>query len=386
MIPDIEQVTFSPNPELDNTLQYWGFFSRAEVSEAKKSGRLLMLDLDFGDTCALHCAGCFRREHLIEADFEKSKKPDMTYDEIINVIEQARALGLQTVKICGKGEPFENPDLIRLARDLTARDIGLAIFTKGHIIGDDSKVTEIFGHEGITNGKALCHELFKLKVSVMPSVPSFDDRLLGKLVGRRSEWYVPRLKLAVERLARAGFNKTRPTRLAFVHAPLTKKSIHEAFSVYCFARERNILPILALHMISGKQITPEFLAKQDASEEKKIRLFQDILSYNLIKGYQIKKDILKDGLSCMPGIHPCNQIAVGLYIMITGLVMRCPGDFAQPLGNIRDEPLSDIWQKCRHWKWAGAFNVGCPYKDGYTIPASLYEQVKRTLDPSSSDN
>lgn len=373
---DIEKVVQDPNPVLDNCLQHWGFFTREEIAEATAKGQLLMLDMDFGDKCSLHCAGCFRRQHVAE---DGLTEPNLTYDDVINVIEQAQALGLRTVKLCGKGEPFENPELVHFARWLTARDIGLAIFTKGHVIGDDTLVAETFGHEGITDGEMLCRELFKLKVSIMPSVPSFDDQFLGKLVGCRPEWYAPRLKLAVERLAKAGFNKTRPTRLAFVHAPLTKVSIGSALAVYRFAREHNILPVLSAHMVSGKQITEEFLLRVDASDEEKRQLFKQVLAYNLKQGYQTREQILLDDPSCMPGIHPCNQIAVGLYVMIKGIVMRCPGDFAKPLGNIRDEPLADIWERNRQWKWTGVYNVGCPYKDGHTIPSGLYDELKKEV-------
>ncbi|HBX16165.1 MAG: Radical SAM domain protein [Candidatus Magasanikbacteria bacterium GW2011_GWC2_40_17] len=378
MKPDIPQVRQTPDPQLDNILQHWGFFTKTEIVEATAKGQLLMLDLDFGDKCSLHCAGCFRRKHVAENGLANSD-PNMTYDEIIDVISQAQALGLRTVKLCGKGEPFENTELLRFAHELTARGIGLAIFTKGHVIGDDVLVAETFGHEGITDGEMLCRELVKLKVSIMPSVPSFNDQLLGKLVGRRPEWYAPRLKLAVERLAKAGFNKTRPTRLALVHAPLTRVSIDGAFAVYHFARERNIIPVLAAHMVSGKQITDEFLLKADASDEKKHRLFQQVLAYNIKQGYQTHEQILLDGPSCMPGIHPCNQIAVGLYVMIKGTVMRCPGDFAKSLGNIRDEPLADIWERNRWWKWTGVHNVGCPYKDGHTLPLGLYDELKQEV-------
>jgi len=369
--PKIEKVKQTPNPKLDNTVQYWGFFTPEQIAAAANDGSLLMLDMDFGRGCELRCPGCFRRKNPVD----EQGRPDLHYHEIINVVDVARSLGLKTIKVCGAGESSEDSRLLRFARDLTRKGIGLALFTKGHIIGDDEAAAKIFGQEGIKNGADLCRQLFELKVSIMLSYPSFNNRLIGQLVGRRPEWYAPKLKRAAELLAEAGFNQTRPTRLAFVHAPLTKNSISQAFEVYQYARERNILPILAFSMVSGEQITPKFLDQYDADEATKLNLFQQVLEYNFKHGFMSPQDVIRDEPSCMPGIHPCNQIAVGLYVTANGNVLRCPGDFHQPLGNVREEGLAEIWRRCRKWQWEGKFNVGCPYKDGCTIPKGIYEEL-----------
>lgn len=375
MKPDIPRIEQVPDPLLDNVIQHWGFFTRQEIAEATKYKQLLMLDMDFGRHCSLHCPGCFRRINPVD---EKGL-PDMSYGEIRRVVDEACDLGLRTIKVCGAGETFEDSRLLRFAREIAERHLGLALFTKGHVIGSDDRVAEVFGREGVTSGEMLCRELFQLQVSVMLSYPTFDDRLVCYLVGEQPNSYGHQLKQAAELLASVGFNRTRPTRMAFVHAPLTKESIGNAFEVYQFARERNILPILAFYMVSGKQITSNFLERHDADETTKRMLFREVIAYNFAHGFQTKESVLRDGLSCMPGIHPCNQIAVGLYITANGNVLRCPGDPEHPLGNVREERLATIWHRCCNWRWQGVFNVGCPYKDGYTIPSDIYEDIRRDL-------
>jgi MoaA/NifB/PqqE/SkfB family radical SAM enzyme len=74
----------------------------------------------------------------------------------------------------------------------------------------------------------------------------------------------------------------------------------------------------------------------------------------------------------MPGSHPCNQIGYGLYITLKGEVVRCPG-YIQSLGNVRTEPLKDIWERSQ--QFSGRFNCGCPPKEGITISSDLYEKV-----------
>ena len=78
----------------------------------------------------------------------------------------------------------------------------------------------------------------------------------------------------------------------------------------------------------------------------------------------------------MPGIHPCNQIAAGLYMTCNGNVIRCPGDSGTtPLGNVREEGIAEIWARSKDWSFAGTFNCRCPYKDGITLPTGLYEKT-----------
>ena len=357
----------------DNIVQHWGFFTPAEVTAAALTGEILMLDIDFGRRCSLSCPGCFRRQNRVD-DTDAS---DLTYPELLAVLTEARALGLRSVKICGAGEPFENPQLLALATDLTAMDIGLAIFTKGQVIGDDTMAAKIFGGQGITDGMTLCRKLFGYKTSVMLYYPTLtDDKLFSRLVGDRPGLHPKHASLAAERLALAGFNKTMPTRLALVHTPVTKDSIAGAFAVYDYARQRNILPLIAFHMVSGKQIDREFLALNDPAEKYKLELFERVYQYNLAHGIQTADQIEAEGISCMPGIHPCNQIAVGLYLTANGNVIRCPGDGGKPLGNVRSESITAIWERARHWQFAGRFNCGCPYKDGLTIPLEVYDDIK----------
>ncbi len=370
IIPAISLTHIQPDPRLSNTIEHWGFFTKEEVEQAATDGSLLMLDIDFGRGCPHRCPGCFRRNNPIDA----SGLSDLSYREIFSVVDQAKKLGLRSVKICGAGEPLVNPNLLRFARDLTKRDIGLAIFTKGYTLGDDELAAKIFGPR-IESGLQLAEQLFSLKTSVMLSYPSFDADILGALVGGSPRDYPQKLKKAAEILAEAGFNKTLPTRLAFVHAPITGKSIAGAFEVYRFARERNILPILAFYMVSGKQITPAFLRRNDAAAEEKIRLARRIYEYNLAHGFNTPEQLARENISCMPGIHPCNQIAVGLYLTANGNVIRCPGDREAPLGNVRETSLGEIWKKARDWNFKGKFNVGCPFKEGITLPVDYQQRV-----------
>jgi len=360
--------------DFDNRVRHFGFFTREEVEQ--NAGKLLMLDIDFGRYCSLHCPGCFRRENEVDDTAES----DLSYAELIEVVDQARGLGLQSIKICGAGEPTEHHRFLQFVREMTARGVGVACFTKGQVLGSDQKTKQFNQRYGITTTKQLCEELAQLKVSFLLSFQSFTHKTQNQLVGQPGHTVVRNRALA--NLVAAGFNYPLPTRLALEVGPITRTNYEEVPEIYVWGRERNMFVIPNFLMVSGKQIDRPFLAKHDLTEQEKIDLFVRIYSWNIRHGLQTLEQIEKEGISCMPGIHPCNQIACGLYITANGNVVGCPGfgGIEDIQGNVKQESLSEIWRKSQgRREWAGRFNCLCPPKDGITIPQGIYEKVLAEL-------
>ena len=366
--PDIPR--FAPphtDPAKVNTVQYWGFFSREEIT--REAGQLLMLDIDFGRECSLRCPTCFRRRNAVD----DSAEPDLTYDALLDVLRQASELGLKTVKICGAGEPFENPELLRLARTLTAWDVGLSIFTKGHVLGDDELASRVFAHEDVRDARSLAERFHDLKTSVLVGFQSFRCEIQDQLVGNVPGHTVRRNR-AVQLLVNVGFNRSSPTRVAFCANPITRANYEELFDIYVYCRERNILPVIAALMVSGKQFNRRFLERVDVSDEHKLRLWTLIYQYNIKHGIQTPRQIQENGISALPGIHPCNQIAAGLYVTCNGNVLRCPGDASRVLANVRQASMRSVWRDSASVRTVG-FDCRCPPKDGKTLPHDLYGRV-----------
>lgn len=349
-------------------IQYWGFFTQEEVN----SGKLLMLDIDLGRKCSLRCPHCFRRHNIVD----DCEVVDLSTAELIAIIDQAIPLGLQSLKICGAGEPTEHEDFLFFIREMTQRNIGVAVFTKGHVLGSDFFVREIYKKYGITSALLLCQELFKLKVSFMLNYQSANPVLQDELVGN-VKGYTQIRDQAYENLKRAGFNSCMPTRLGLHNAPLCPKILPEALTIVEKARNDNVLPSLAAHMISGKQLTSDFLRKQELTIEQKFTLWEAIYSLNIEQGIQTLAEIEEYGISALPGVHPCNQLACGLYLTLKGKVVTCPG-YNKILGDIREESIGQIWQEAPKI-WAGQVNCHCPPKDGQTIPEDLYQIVLERL-------
>jgi len=372
IIPEISKKFEGQFPEdYQNKIQYWGFFTGEEL-EANR-GDLLMMDIDFRRYCSLECSSCFRKSN----DIDDINEEDLSYDELLAVIDEAKDLGLQSVKICGAGEPTEDSLFLQFVRDMTDRDIGVAAFTKGQVLGSDKEARRFNRKYGIETAQELCNELYKLKVSFMLGFQSFDTEIQDALVGKES--HTLRRNQALENLARAGFNEPNPTRLCLCNAPITKSNYDEVFDIAVYARERNIYPVIAVSMVSGKQLDDEFIQKIDPTEEQKVALWTRVYSWNIERGVQTLEQIKKEGISAMPGSHPCNQVAAGLYVTANGNVVGCPG-YTAIEGNVKDRSIREIWEESQNKLRTGTFNCGCPPKEGKTIPTDLYAKVFSNLE------
>lgn len=365
-----------------NKPKNWGFFTEEEIKDAIQENipRLLMLDLDlpFARDCSLRCPTCFRRNNAVD----DASTGDISYEKLIEVIDESRELGLKTVKICGPGEPTENSDFFRFLRDVNERDIGVAVFTKGQM-GSDELARKYHSAEGVYTAEDFYKKCFEEhNIDFLICVSSFDEKLQNRLVGNPNQEklggsYTRIRNSSLEILAETGYTSTNPTRAVVVNAPVTKDTIVEAFYVHKWATERGFYSVTAMSMVSGKQFTPKFIKKVDPDFKQKIRLYEDIYNWQISQGIINLDDLHDDGISCMPGTHPCNQIASGLYVTADGNVVRCPG-YNEPIGNVKNESIRTIWERSAK-EYAGCFNCGCPPKSETTIPTNLYEVVLKNL-------
>jgi len=355
-----------------NDLEGWSF-SREKLE--KNKGKLLTLDIDFGSVCTLNCPHCFRRNgHL-----DKIGAKEMSYDEIVWVVREAKKIGLETIKFLGAGEPFESPNFLDFLEELKKMEIKSLIFTKGHVIGDDKLAKKYFGHKGIRNSKQLVNKLKELKVSIFLGFNSFDIDRQDEMVGGVKGYALKRNK-ALELLAKAGFNKTNPTRLCLAINPVTKDNYDEIFEMYKWARVRNIHTIVTPTMVAGRASDPEFQKKITPSRENLIQLFVKIYKFNIEKDLQTLDELRRDGIASYAGVAPCNQVACGMYVRLDGIILRCPGDDVTIFGNARKEPLEKIWKRSENFRRAGTYNCYCPPKDGKTIPKDFYSEVLKRLE------
>ncbi|VVC00071.1 Radical SAM superfamily protein [uncultured archaeon] len=371
-IPDIPNSFEGKVPQgFVNDVNGWAF-SQGELDRNK--GKLLTLDIDFGNHCSLNCPHCFRRNN--RADFGISRV--LQYDDAVEIITQAKKLGLRSVKFLGAGEPFENLRFLEFLRFLKKMDVIPLIFTKGGLIGDDSQVAKWYSHYGVFTGRELVAELVKVNASILLGFNSFDTDVQDKMVGGVSGYTLKRNR-ALELLVDAGFNKGNPTSLALICTPITNANIGEVFEIYKWGRERNLHVVTCPTMVSGR-CSNEAWASITPCEEGLVGLYTKIYLFNIEKGIQTLGQIKNEGIASYAGAHPCNQIACGMYVTLSGKVLRCPGDDVTVFGSIWNDSLENIWLNSGNFTRQGTFNCGCPPKMGKSIPLGLFGKVMANLE------
>jgi hypothetical protein len=403
-IPAIFQDNF-PTGYLNN-VKYWGNIPREELHSLLPDGtaKLLTLDVDFGNSCSLRCPHCFRRDDRF--DTIDSNHLPLSPEEIISYIKEAKELGLKEIKILGRGEPFENPAFLGFLREMTKMDIGVGIFTKGHVLGSDTLAKKYNSQYGINTSEELIAELYRLKVSVFLGFNSFDKEMqeafVGVGVGVESspiKEYVKFRDSALIALVKAGFNKYisgEATRLAMIAAPIKPANVEEVFDIFTWARVRNIYMLSCPTVMSGKgsdelkrgygEYSGSTLDQSKLYIADLEKLYASIykwsMSTNLISAAKLKED----GISMYPGCHVCNQTAAGFYLNLSGQINLCAGRCDESTifsSDIRKEKsLKDVWMRCPNYKRAmnkKVFNYHCPARDNLSIPADFYKKIEAEI-------
>lgn len=380
IIPKIPIIYKGPFPkDFVNDVNGWGSYSKEILQD--NIGRLLSLDIDFGNYCSLNCPHCFRRNNRV--DFGEARY--MVYEDILDIVRQGKELGLRSVKFLGAGEPFEDSRFLEFLRDLKKLCIVPSIFTKGHVIGDDNLVKKYYSQYGISTGRELVKELQKVDASILLGFNSFKPEIQDRMVGG-VKGYTTKRNRALELLVEAKFNQHNPTHLCLAVNPVTNQNYGEVLAIYKWARVRNLYVIVCPTMISGRCAETVAWRKITPKAKKLIDLYTKIYEFNIEKGIQTLDQIKDEGISSYAGGHPCNQVACGMYVTLTGIVLRCPGDDTTELGNVWEngqvgkEILKEIWLKSENYARSGTFNCRCPPKLGKSIPQTLFTEVIERLE------
>jgi MoaA/NifB/PqqE/SkfB family radical SAM enzyme len=348
-----------------NDVHGWAFSQETILANR---GKLLTMDIDFGSKCSLSCPHCFKKGFR-----ESDVNIGLNIEQLENIILEAKSLGLKSIKIVGKGEPFETPEILNFIEFLSKNQITPLIFTKGHILGSEDKVRKIYSDFNINSSSELISRIYESGASILLGYNSKFSETQDQMVGQVSGFSNIRNR-ALELLVSAGFNEGNPTRLGLIMAPLTNENYEEAYNFYVWARRRNLYPVITPTMISGHLKDGDKWQEITPSNNRLIDLYLKIYNFNISNNIQTLSQIIEEGISAYIGAHPCNQVSTGMYVTSEGTVLHCPGNDDNPIGNVIAESLTEIWQKQRI-KNKNLFNNGCPAKLGKSIPSDLFEKV-----------
>jgi len=374
-----------------NDVKGWGISKELLHSKNEDNTyKLLTLDIDLGSECRLSCPHCFRKSKSL-----KTHNPPLDYEKILNLISEAKTLGLQSIKILGAGEPFENSEIYPFLIEVSNLGIHIAVFTKGHILGADGLVKKYYGEYGFSNSIDFIRALSKINVSILLGFNSFkkdvQEAFVGVTPNHKIANYVELRDRALSILIHEGFNKYKPneaSRLALIAAPIKPENIDEIFDIYVWGRRRNIYVLSCPTTVSGLGIyeLEREKAVYDFKEYVKDlkQLYIKIYIWNIENNLMTLDKFLEEGVSLYPGAHPCNQVAAGMYITLNGKVMICPGrdDESFTIENdVRNKSLKEIWFNSSTYKMAkqeDKFNYHCVARDGHFFedPTSFYNEIK----------
>jgi MoaA/NifB/PqqE/SkfB family radical SAM enzyme len=382
--------------EYKNDVMYWGNHIQLLEGDVFSGPRLRHLDLDYGDTCSLSCPHCFRRDSRFDTVTDNNR---LAENDIRRLVKEAQNDGLESVKILGRGEPFQSSGLLAFIDYLCDLGLGVSIFTKGHVIGSDDTVHRYFGDMGISTGKKLVSWLKERNTSILLGFNSFRADLQEEFIGQKASSvsdYVKCRDTALERLITAGFNDYvpgSPTRLALIAAPIKPENVEEVFDIYTWARLQNIYMLSCPTTISGKGLDEAERQKTFKNYmDQLVLLYARIYKWNIDHGLVTVQRLQEEGISLYPGCHPCTQISCGLYLNLSGQVVQCPGRVDEETiftNDIRhEESLNSVWLRSINFKRANgelcgqfgnSWNYGCPARDGLSLPSDFYSRIMERI-------
>ena len=368
------------------------FLSNDIVRRAK----IGQVDLAKDYPCGLKCPACFSEEAVYG-----DKDNLMTWQEVMGKIDEARAIGLQSIKFLGPGEMFQNPDLFDILDALKERNMPISIFTKGAELGDDELARKSYGSLGITTAKQLVERVASYdNVRILLGFNSFfsskQNKMVGstnsgvsyeiidgKFVNRGISDYTTKRDNALVNLVNAGFNSVEGgQRLSLIAAPVMLDQIDEIPEMYSWAAKRNIPLVIAPTMESGPKSVRllGFNKFKDPLQEKLTEMMVGVYSRAIGEGIMTLDQIENEGVSAYMGTSPCNQVSNGLFMRLNGQVQLCPGrsDAKSVYGNAHETPIAELWVKSPNYRRTDLDNNWCAAKvDG--MPDSIQKEVLQRL-------
>lgn len=339
--------------------------------------------------CDIGCKHCFECRTI-------TINPLMTFEEVKDVVEKAKELGLETVKFLGPGELLHNPKLFEILDFFEQEKINIGIFTKGVILGDDELAQRNLG----ISSKELCQKLADYsRVRLLVGFISADTEIEHARLQTSIQDFSEKRNIGIENLVKTGMNgDINKQRLALICAPVLRDNIDEAIEVFKWGTRRNIPVVLAPTMVSGKgQDMPE-ITDPDFKERRLVNLYAKVYSWLIEVGILTLDDVKKEGVSPYAGFA-CNQFISGMFLRKDGRVQACPGNETKQFrytDDIRKSDLKEVWTQSMGYKKrkdlieSGTMTLTQPcyaktegelvMEGGGSIPKDFYKSVLEKLE------
>ena len=282
---------------------YGSEFTAEEINDAVKDGRLLSMEIEFNQSCNFKCIYCYA--------LDAAKRPDeLTKNEFIDVIHQAKELGARKIIILG-GEPMLYPQIMEMIRYIRTLDLEIELFTNG------ANITP-----------AIAQELFDNGVRAVLKMNTFEESLQDTLAGRKGSYI--QIQEALKNLKLAGYpSQENPLGVSSI---ICQQNIHELPRMWEWLRDQNILPYFEIMTPQGGAREHNMLEVDSQTLEKFFLQVSEIDKTKYGIHWDPKPPLV--GGECLRHQYSC-------AVNSEGYVQSCVG-ITIPLGNVRQQSLKEI--------------------------------------------
>ena len=287
--------------------------------------KLLGVGLSCSNRCNVRCIYCYAGD--------KSPEPDeLTLEEQIDVLSQAKALGAKTAIMCGDAEPLMDKNLLPIVEHCHTLDMTCVVVTNATVIGDDRLAKAVHGK----NGRDVAQFLYDNGASLIVKMDSVDPEKYEQIIGVKDSY--KKFIKAVNCFKDIGFcegiprNNLTVTRVSF-SGVVMKHTIDEVPAMKKFADEMGAQFVCKLPTLVGRAVqNKDFMFPVEEYEEKR----------KILAKYTAKRETL------MVDTPRCMAWHYGPVISIKGEVrecytMACPED--KRIGNIRETSLENLMRR-----------------------------------------
>jgi len=253
-----------------NGIKGWQF-PREKLESANENGQLLTMDIDFpGNRCELNCVYCFAKSGEETGTYyrpDEGARP-LTIEELKAHLKDAKQMGLESAKIIGYREPFDNKGIHDFIDFGAEQGIHLVIFTAGYTLGEKA-----FGGDL----ERAINFLAERPVSLMVKMHTLDRKAEDKIVRRNG--YAKRRDRYMKKLLDNGrFTSETPTRLGIENV-ISSQNVEELVTLYeYFKMYQNVFVDLDPPIPVGRTGTLQEAEKAGLMSQSRINVTRKIKS------------------------------------------------------------------------------------------------------------
>ena len=300
-----------------------------EYIEAHKKGELLKLVTHTSNVCNLSCPGCFvnRPGDNITEKRKARGIDEMSFDKQIQLLEEAKKMGVKTVDIVGAGEPTLDLHFKDLVDKIEELGMNIVVFTHG--------ATKFFQKENLAECK-------NKQISFFVKLWSLNHERMNHYVRGSLHDYTQLRDEAIKNLQELGSMdgsnieidgvQRRSTRVG-ADILVMKSNLEEIPDIFRFCRRNNIMPLIKTYIPQGPtKLDHESGVFEGLSEAEQVQLKSDAVFPEEFASLRKKLegiDKKEFGNTNLPVFYPqvifCTQSMASMYVTINSDMLSCVG-------------------------------------------------------------